>query len=131
MVVLKTIIGFKGTSWQVQDIAQGFLEYYLNHPEHLIDYDELARQDNPGDYSLEKLVSHILRMPLYYLSNKSTDWFVLDKEQNTFSLKPELSNFWQDGSYRKLVLDRADYALKRYFYRKTRQTNLNLTQNSL
>ena len=120
MVVLKTLLSLKGTSWKIDDIASGFLNYYLQHPEHIYDYDELDKQDNPANLSLQLVKRHITKMPLYYLSNKSNDWFILDREQDKFSLKADLVDYWNNKNYKMLVLDRVKYALARYFYRKTK-----------
>ncbi len=124
MVVLKTIIGFEGTHWKVQDIARGFLDYYLDHPEHMQDYEDLARQETPAHFPVSRIVTHIMNMPLNFLSNKPKDWFILDREKKIFSVKPDLIPYWKADFYKAMVLDRADYALARYFYRKTRQTQI-------
>ena len=60
-------------------------------------------------------------MPLHYLSNTAGDWFILDSHADTFSVKSELIPFWKDKNFKALVLDRVDYELRRYFYRKTRE----------
>ncbi|WP_040419368.1 hypothetical protein [Desulfonatronospira thiodismutans] len=117
---MKTLLSLKGTSWKVDDIASGFLNYYLQHPEHIYDYDELNKQDNPQKLSLQTVKRHITRMPLYYLSNNNNDWFILDKEKNKFILKADLVDYWNNQNYKMLVLDRVKYALARYFYRKTK-----------
>ncbi|WP_084301587.1 DEAD/DEAH box helicase family protein [Desulfonatronovibrio hydrogenovorans] len=130
MVVLQTIISLKGTSWKVEDIARGFLEYYINHPEHLHDYEDLAKQANPHDYRISSVVSHIKNMPLKFLSNKESDWFILDRENDVFSLKPELTPHWDDSFFKTLIKDRLDYALRRYFYRKTRWLNIYFDKQS-
>jgi hypothetical protein len=119
MVVLKTLLSFDRISWNVSKIAKGFLNYYLDHPEHLSDYDELAKQENPEEISLQRVERHIMNMPLNYLSNKSKDWFILDRGQGVFSVKEDLVDYWSKAFYRQLILDRVDYALARYFYRKT------------
>ncbi len=118
MVVLKTLLSFDGISWNVSEIAQGFLNYYLDHPEHLSDYDELAKQEKPEEISLQRIERHIMNMPLNYLSNKDKDWFILDREQKVFSVKDDLVDYWSKAFYRQLILDRTDYVLARYFYRK-------------
>lgn len=130
MVVLLTILRLKGTSWKVEDIALGFLEYYINHPEHLHDYEALARQANPHDYRISSVVSHIKNMPLNFLSNQESDWFLLDRENDVFSLKPELIPHWNDSFFKTLIKDRLDYALRRFFYRKSRWLNIYFDKQS-
>jgi len=124
MVVLKTILNLPGHSWQVSDIARGFLSYYLVHRDHLHDYDDLARASNPEQFRIRQVEGHIKKNPLKYLSNKESDWFILD--QNTFILKDEIVPFWADQTFRSLVADRVEFQLHRYFYIRGRHTLLHL-----
>jgi superfamily II DNA or RNA helicase/predicted house-cleaning noncanonical NTP pyrophosphatase (MazG superfamily)/HKD family nuclease len=130
MVVLLTIISLQGTSWKVEDIARGFLGYYINHPEHLHDYEYLANEADPHDCPINSVISHIKNMPLKFLSNKESDWFTLDHKNNVFSLKPELVPYWDDSFFKILIKDRVDYALRRYFYRKSRWLNIYFDRQS-
>ena len=59
-------------------------------------------------------------MPLNYLSNADTDWFILDRAHGTFSLKPEIVPYWEDPFFRELVTDRVQFGMVRYFSRKSR-----------
>ena len=43
MVVLLTLLNLPGTEWLIEDIARGFLSYFLNHPDRIADYDDLAK----------------------------------------------------------------------------------------
>jgi len=124
MVVLKTILDLPGHTWDVSDIASGFLDYFLKHRTHLRDYDDLARFVNPERFSLSKVEAHIRKNPLKYLSNEESDWFVLN--QRTFSLKEEIVQFWTDPTFRNLVKDRVEFGLHRYFYLRGRHALLNI-----
>jgi superfamily II DNA or RNA helicase/HKD family nuclease/predicted house-cleaning noncanonical NTP pyrophosphatase (MazG superfamily) len=124
MVVLNTLLNLRGISWPFEEIAQGFYQYYLNHPERIVDYDELSKQDHPENYPLSKVVHKIVTMPLNFLSNKSNDWFILDKKGGVFSLKSEIAPHWMDDSFRLLNRDRVDYALAKYFHKKSSQTSV-------
>ncbi|MDQ7825093.1 MAG: DEAD/DEAH box helicase family protein [Candidatus Eremiobacteraeota bacterium] len=118
MVVLKALLGIPGVQWKVEDIARSFLNFYLSNKDKLHDYDELARSTNPDNYSLNKVESHIKEKPLRYLSNKEEDWFIFDKGSNVFKLKEDIIPFWNDPFFRKLVDDRLDFLLHRYFYQR-------------
>jgi hypothetical protein len=56
-------------------------------------------------------------MPLDKLSNAPEDCFVLDRENDIFSLKPEYEPYWAQEAFRKLVKDRTEFVLARYFMR--------------
>ena len=120
MVVLTCLLDMGGSSWRVDDIAEGFLAYFLDHRERLFDYDDLAGSDDPGHFPLSRVRSKLLRMPLNYLSNSDTDWFVLNREKGTFALKPEVVFHWEDPFFRELVADRVQFGMVRYFSRKSR-----------
>lgn len=124
MVVLNTILDLPGHSWQVSDIARGFLSYYLEHRDHLYDYDDLARASNPEQFLIKQVEGHIKKNPLKYLSNEESDWFILD--QNTFILKDEIVPFWRDRTFRDLVIDRVEFGLHRYFYLRGKHALLHL-----
>jgi len=124
MVVLKAILELPGNTWNLSDIASGFLAYYLKHRAHLRDYDDLARSANPERFPLSKVEAHIRKNPLKYLSNEDSDWFVLN--QRTFSLKEKIVPFWTDETFRSLVKDRVEFALHRYFYLRGRHAVVNL-----
>ncbi|MFO8083418.1 MAG: hypothetical protein R6U27_03755, partial [Desulfobacterales bacterium] len=117
MVVLLSLLELEGTSWRIEDIAREFLSHYLNHQDHIFDYDALARSSDPEDYRLSSVIAHLKKMPLDKLSNAPEDCFVLDSSNNVFRLKPEYESFWKRTSFRNLVKDRAEFLLARYFMR--------------
>lgn len=61
-----------------------------------------------------------MEMPLKFLSNKEKDWFILDRDNKSFSIREELAAQWPDTTVRGLMKDRVEYNLARYFYRKQR-----------
>ncbi len=77
--------------WAVSDVAQAFLKYYLDHRERLQDYEALARSQPPEALPLKQVKVHLMNMPLKFLSNKAKDWFILDRQQKVFAVKPELA----------------------------------------
>ena len=117
MVVLLSLLELEGTSWRIEDIAGQFLSHYLNHPDHIFDYDALARSSDPENYRISSVIAHLKNMPLDKLSNTPEDCFVLDSSNNVFRIKPEYESFWRDASFRNLVKDRAEFLLARYFMR--------------
>ncbi|MBT3257955.1 MAG: DEAD/DEAH box helicase family protein [Deltaproteobacteria bacterium] len=120
MVVLTCLLELAGNSWRVDDIAVGFRGYFLGHRERLFDYDDLAGSADPEHFLLSKVKAKLLQMPLKYLSNTDTDWFILDREAGTFALKPDMVPYWEDSLFRELVEDRVRFGLVRYFSRKGR-----------
>ena len=123
MVVLKTLLKMPGTTWPIRDIAQGFLDYFIMHPDKTFDYDDLAKADDPKDFPLSMVVSKLKQMPLHFLSNKEDDYFILDKNKDEFSLKAEIHSYWKDDDYKALLEDRIEFSLARYFQRRSlRQT---------
>ena len=120
MVVLTCLLEMGGSSWRVEDIAKGFLDLCLAHRDMLFDYEELAASPDPDHFPLSKVKTKLLQMPLNYLSNTDKDWFILDRDQGTFELKPELVSYWKDSFFRGLVSDRVKFGLVRYFSRKGR-----------
>jgi len=117
MVVLLSLLELEGTQWDVADISSLFKQYYVKHTDHLFDYDAMARSDEPGNYPLSSVISHLKNMPLDKMSNMDSDCFILDRENNTFRLKPEYEIFWKDPFYKTLVKDRVCFTLARYFRR--------------
>jgi superfamily II DNA or RNA helicase/predicted house-cleaning noncanonical NTP pyrophosphatase (MazG superfamily)/HKD family nuclease len=120
MVVLKTILNLPGSTWNVTDIARGFLNYYLHHRERIVDYDDLANAEDKGTFPLRRVERKLMEMPLKFLSNKEKDWFILDRDNKSFSIREELAAQWPDTTVRGLMKDRVEYNLARYFYRKQR-----------
>jgi superfamily II DNA or RNA helicase/predicted house-cleaning noncanonical NTP pyrophosphatase (MazG superfamily)/HKD family nuclease len=121
MVVLLTLLNLPGTEWMIEDIAGGFLSYFLNHPDRIADYDELAKSKNPEQFSIRKVVSKLKTMPLHFLSNTPDDFFVLDKKAGIFSLKAGLNSHWNNDGFRRLVKDRVMFAVERYFRNSNRK----------
>ena len=109
---------FVRTKWSLEEIARGFKACYLEHPEHLDDYPDLARYSKPDQFPISRVVTHIKKNPLNFLSNTDEKFFILDAEGDRFLLKPEVHTYWRDPGYRELVKDRIEYCLKRYFYHK-------------
>ncbi|MFC1857514.1 DEAD/DEAH box helicase family protein [Thermodesulfobacteriota bacterium] len=118
MVVLLTLLDMDGTAWEIEDIAKGFLGYFLSHPDKIFDYDDLAKADAPDDFPLSRVITHIKKMPLHFLSNTENDYFILDADSGLFSLKPEIHNFWNDDRFKALVRERVEFTLARYFQRR-------------
>jgi superfamily II DNA or RNA helicase/predicted house-cleaning noncanonical NTP pyrophosphatase (MazG superfamily)/HKD family nuclease len=115
MVVLISLLNLPGTEWQIEMIAHHFLSYYLNHPDRIADYDDLAKSPNPREFSIRKVVSKLQSMPLHFLSNTANDFFILEKNIGVFRLKPEMHPYWNNDSFRQMVKDRVMFALERYF----------------
>jgi len=123
MVVLQTLLKLSGTTWRIKDIAQGFLDYFLKHRDKIFDYEDLSRADDTKAFPLSKVVAKLKQMPLHFLSNTENDYFILDKENDKFSLKREIHDYWEDDKYKALIKDRIEFALARYFQRRSlRQT---------
>ena len=118
MVVLLTLLHLSGTEWQVEDIARGFFNHYLTHPDRLHDYDELARSPHPHQFPLRKVVTKLNTMPLKFLSNQATDFFILDRKSGIFRLKPQLVDFWKQPAFKSMVKERVEFAMIRYFARR-------------
>jgi hypothetical protein len=74
-----------------------------------------AENNAPEDFSINILT---------YNKEKETDWFILDKPGNTFSIKPELAPWWNDPFFRELVADRVRFGLTRYFSRKAQVADI-------
>ncbi len=118
MVVLLTVLNLPGVEWKVDDIARGFLDYFLAHKDRISDYDDLAKSDSPEKFKVSKVVSHISRMPLFRLSNTDKDYFIFDRDKRIFRLKPEIHTYWEDDFYKGLVRERAEFLIARYFQRR-------------
>jgi len=115
MVVLLSLLNLPGTTWLIEDIAHAFLSYFLNHPDRISDYEDLAKNPNPEEFPIRKVVSKLKSMPLHFLSNTQNDFFILEKTNGHFSLKPEMNIYWNNDGFRQLVKDRVMFALERYF----------------
>jgi len=118
MVVLQVLLELEGTTWQIEDIAGGFLQYYLSHPESQYDYEELARADNSGAFPLTQVVAKLKSMPLHFLSNTEKDAFILDRKLSVFQIKEEYRIYWNDEDFRYLIRERVAFILARYFQRR-------------
>ena len=118
MAVLLTLleIGTSKTSWTIENIAERFKAYYVESPLRLRDYNDLARFENPDTYPISRVVSHIKRMPLKYLSDKPEKFFTLEDER--FTLKSALHPYWAQVGFHDSLRDRIHFALVRYWARK-------------
>ncbi|MCF7941999.1 MAG: DEAD/DEAH box helicase family protein [Spirochaetia bacterium] len=117
MVVLLSLLALPvGTcSWTIEAIARQFLEFYLQHPIYQADYSALAGYGgNKRDFPLKAVRSHLIRMPLKFLSNGDHDCFVLDTAAKSFSLREQYVPYWQDAAFRALAADRVMYVLTSY-----------------
>ncbi|MDD3147462.1 MAG: DEAD/DEAH box helicase family protein [Candidatus Riflebacteria bacterium] len=124
MVVLKVLLADKNerTAWPIDWIAEGFRNYYLSHPAHLGDCSLLEDEEQPEKVSFKKFVTLVKGMPLDKLSNSPDKYFELDAARGSFELKEAIRDFWSQPDFRRLVLERADYALALYFRRPTNQS---------
>ena len=118
MVVLLALLDLPGTSWKIEEIAKGFISYFLSHPERIYDYEDLAKAEGRPDFSLRRVVTKIKQMPLHFLSNTEKDYFVLDSSSGLFELREAVKGYWHDKAFKALVRERVDFALARYFQRK-------------
>lgn len=126
MVVLLALLELGGTDWSIEDIARRFLDWYLANPERISDWDELAREENPSRFQIRKVVQHLLRMPLGRMAGTGGDYFSLDREAGRFTIRELYREAWIDPQFRKLVSDRIQYGLARYFYRRTAEMEIPL-----
>jgi superfamily II DNA or RNA helicase/predicted house-cleaning noncanonical NTP pyrophosphatase (MazG superfamily)/HKD family nuclease len=117
MVVLLSILTLPGTTWKVKEIARRFLDYFLLHSDKIQDYEELARHPKPDQFPLSKVISKLNSMPLHFLSNKETDFFLLNKRTSEFKLRPQLARFWEGALFRSMIKERVEFSLVRYFDR--------------
>ena len=121
MVVLLTLLDLPGTEWPIEDIAHGFLSYFLDHPDRICDYEDLAKSPNPKQFPVRKVISKLKAMPLNFLSNTQNDFFILNKSTGIFRLKPEMNSHWNNIDFRQMVKDRVMFALERYFRNGNRE----------
>ena len=124
MVVLTSLLDKPGTSWDIDEIATRFHRFFMDHPDKRFDYDELAAAPDSENFPITKVKAKLLQMPLHFLSNTDSDWFILDRPGNTFSLKPDLALWWNDPFFRNLVADRVRFAMTRYFSRKAQVADI-------
>jgi hypothetical protein len=119
MVVLSVILDLPGGDWAVKEIAEGFLSYFFTHRDQIWDYQDLSRSKDPERYPLSRVVAKLKQMPLHFMSNTAQDFFILDPGSSRFRIKDELIEFWRDPRFKELVHDRVQFALIRYFGRRT------------
>lgn len=106
------------TNWSIEEIAEGFKDFYLKNKHYISDYKDLNRVDNPSSYPISKIISHFKSKPLNFLSDKPHKFFHLDKISNSFIIKNDVSVYWKNQEYRKMIKDRNDYVFHSYFNRK-------------
>ncbi len=125
MVVLSCLLKTPDelSEWPVDEIAYKFKKFFLDHPGYLQDYGEMATHPDPTAFPLTLVAKKLLDMPLKFMSNKKGDFFILDKKTRLFILKPTVRPYWRQPDYRKLLMDRITFAIKRYFYRSDKRTN--------
>ena len=119
MVVLLTVLNLPGIEWAIKDIAKGFHHYYLAHPNRIGDYEELARFTDPEQFPLNRVIAKLKQMPLNFLSNKDSDFFILQRKTGTFRLKSGLAEYWNQGAFKSMVRERVEFGLIRYFARSS------------
>ena len=82
------VLGASGAeAVDAENIAPGFLQYYLANCRHAEYWPVLARAEDPADYPLSKVATHLKNMPLDKLSNTESKPFILDRRRDVFSLK--------------------------------------------
>ena len=62
--------------WTVQDIAERFKQYFIDNQQYLSDYAEMARAENSKIFPIKTVMAHLRKMPLNFLSNKNSDFFI-------------------------------------------------------
>ncbi|NCB37629.1 MAG: restriction endonuclease subunit R [Erysipelotrichia bacterium] len=131
MVVLKTLLADseRRSSWPISWIAQGFKNYYLHHPGHISDCTDFNGTNSPSEVPLQRFINRLRNMPLKFLSNAPTDYFVFDSAAGIFSLKNEFLSLWNTPEFRSLLCERVEYALALYFYRKNQFACHELQEN--
>ena len=129
MVVLKTLLGLPGTEWKIEEIARGFLQYYLENRDKMVDYEELANYPDPSKFPLKKVIYKLKNMPLYYLSNTDRDHFILDKQAGIFKLKSAIIPYWENDLFREMIMERVEYTIVRYFQNLFRKQFFKLILN--
>jgi hypothetical protein len=124
MAVLYSLIEKDADSggWDIYEIAKDFKNFYMQNRRYQSDYPAISREKNPEMYPLSKVRTHIINMPLNFLSDKDHKFFILEKEANRFYLKEGengyLHRLWNDWRFKEQVRDRITFALKTYFYKK-------------
>ena len=120
MVVLNYLLSTdkNRTEWSVLEIAESFKEFYLSKKKYLFDYSDMYKSAVPKHYKISSVCSHIKKMPLNFLSNTSDKYFILDRENDSFSLKTDVHEIWRNEKFKNLIKDRNDYVLYSYFYKK-------------
>jgi len=114
MIVLKILLSIGGKSWDIDELAEMFKDYYVNDKILLKDFSLLASSKKPESVSTNRVKSHLLQNPLKYLSNTDNDYFILDTSENTFSVKDKISKAFIDNDMRKFIEDRVEYQLRTY-----------------
>jgi superfamily II DNA or RNA helicase/predicted house-cleaning noncanonical NTP pyrophosphatase (MazG superfamily)/HKD family nuclease len=117
MVVLTVLLRLPGGEWSIEEIARGFLAYFLSNRDYIPDYPDLARASDLDRFPLSRVIAKLKEMPLHFLSNTEHDFFVLDSERSRFRIKEDVLPFWQKNAFKDLVQDRVRFALVRYFRR--------------
>ncbi|KAF1080673.1 MAG: hypothetical protein GQF41_3083 [Candidatus Rifleibacterium amylolyticum] len=132
MVVLKVLLADsqKRTSWPVNWIAEKFRDYYLTHPLQMHDCSLLEAEENPSSVPISRFARLLRDMPLKFLSNLPDDYFIFDRSNLSFSLKPEVVNYWLSPEFRILIVERVEYALALYFHRKIAPKKQNKAENT-
>jgi superfamily II DNA or RNA helicase len=113
------------SSWLTDELAQRFLAYYLTNARRIADWTELAKQQNPVDFPLQKAATHIKKMPLHRLSDTDSKPFSLDS--HIFSVKDRYVPYWQADRFRDLLRERVEYAEARYWYTHSNLASAPLT----
>jgi len=106
--------------WTIDEIGSEFLSYYLSDRLRMQDWPELARSSDPHTFPLQRVKTHIVNMPLNYLSDDSSKFFTLDRKAGTFALIPSMHPFWRKRKFRDLVRERVEYAEALYWYRQNK-----------
>ncbi len=108
-------------AWNIEEIAESFLRYYLQDPVKRQDWPELDRAEDPFSFPLSKAISHICKMPLHFLSDKEEKYFILLEDENSFFLKNPFCVFWENSDFHRLVKERVEYAEALYWYSRSRR----------
>jgi superfamily II DNA or RNA helicase/HKD family nuclease len=127
MVVLQSLLDLGGTDWAIEDIARSFLDWYLANPERISDWDELAREGTPSEFTIRRAMQHLVRMPLGRMAGTGGEYFNLDRENGRFAVRERYRGEWLAPQFRDLVSDRIRYGLARYFYRRIAEAEIPFT----
>jgi hypothetical protein len=124
MVVLKSLLNLHDDcTWKIDEIADEFLTQHLRSSMLLEDYDDLrkfSRTGAPQDFPLNRVIGHIKKNPLNYLSNSEDKPFLL--QDTVFSLREPFRKYWANDRFRSHFADRVNYALATYLDRKPGET---------